>query len=52
MTSDGYDYLFNTKPGDDSATEAATGVEFRPLVETFRDMARWMYEAGHVEAKK
>ena len=52
MTSDGYDYLFNCKPGDDSATSVATGVEFRPLVETFRDMARWMYEAGHVQAEK
>ena len=52
MTSDGYDYLFNCKPGDDSATSVATGVEFRPLVETFRDMARWMYEAGHVQGEK
>lgn len=52
MTSDGYDYLFNCKPGDDSATSVATGVEFRPLVETFRDMARWMYEAGHVRGEK
>ena len=52
MTSDGYGYLFNTVPGDDSATVAATGVEFRPLVDTFRDMIRWMYEAGHVEGEK
>lgn len=52
MTSDGYDYLFNCKPGDDSATVESTGVQFRPLVETFRDMARWMYEAGRVGAEK
>ncbi len=52
MTSDGYDYLFNCKPGDDSATEAATGVKFRPLEETFRDMARWMYESGRLEGEK
>lgn len=52
MTSDGYDYLFNCKPGDDSATEAATGVVFRPLVETFRDLTRWMYEAGHLPGDK
>jgi nucleoside-diphosphate-sugar epimerase len=51
MTSDGYDYLFHSKPGDDSATIAATGVEFRPLVETFRDTFRWLHEAGHLEAK-
>ena len=49
MTSDGYDYLFNCKPGDDSATVESTGVQFRPLVETFRDMADWMHEAGHVK---
>ena len=51
MTSDGYDYLFHSKPGDDSATTASTGVEFRPLVETFRDTFRWMYEAGHLKAE-
>lgn len=52
MTSDGYDYLFNCKPGDDSATEDATGVTFRPVVETFRDMARWMYESGRLKGEK
>ena len=52
LTSDGYNYLFHSKPGDDSATVAATGVEFRPIVETFRDTFRWMYEAGHVPADK
>jgi hypothetical protein len=51
MTSDGYDYLFHSAAGDDSATVAATGVEFRPLVETFRDTFRWMYAAGHVKAE-
>jgi dihydroflavonol-4-reductase len=52
LTSDGYNYLFHSKPGDDSATVAVTGVEFRPVVETFRDTFRWMYEAGHVPADK
>ena len=51
LTSDAYDYLFQSKPGDDSATVAATGVEFRPVVETFADTFRWMYEAGHIEAE-
>ena len=51
MTSDGYDYLFHSKPGDDRETTATTGVEFRPIVETFRDTIRWMHEAGHLEAK-
>ena len=51
FTSDAYDYVFQSKPGDDSPTVAATGVEFRPIVETFADTFRWMYEAGHIEAK-
>lgn len=51
LTSDGYDYLFHSRPGDDSATVAATGVEFRPLVETFRDTFRWLHEAGRVDAE-
>lgn len=52
LTSDGYNYLFHSKPGDDSATTAATGVEFRPIVETFRDTFRWLHEAGHLPAEK
>jgi nucleoside-diphosphate-sugar epimerase len=51
VTSEGYDYMFNSRPGDDSATTAATGVEFRPIVDTFRDTFRWMHEAGHIDAK-
>lgn len=51
MTSDGYNYLFHSVPGDDSATTEATGVEFRPVVDTFRDTFRWMYAAGHVGAE-
>ena len=51
MTSDGYDYLFHSKPGDNSATTESTGVEFRPLVDTFRDTFRWLHEAGHAKGK-
>ncbi|MEM7140781.1 MAG: SDR family NAD(P)-dependent oxidoreductase [Actinomycetota bacterium] len=51
VTSDGYDYMFNSKPGDDSATTATTGVAFRPIADTFRDTFRWMHDAGHAEAK-
>jgi nucleoside-diphosphate-sugar epimerase len=51
VTSEGYDYMFNSKPGDDSATTEATGVEFRPIVDTFRETFLWMHEAGHVDAK-
>ncbi|MEQ8840603.1 MAG: NAD-dependent epimerase/dehydratase family protein [Acidimicrobiales bacterium] len=52
LTSLGYEYLFHSRPGDDSATTAATGVEFRPIVETFRDTFAWMHAAGHVTAEK
>ncbi len=51
VTSDGYEYLFHSKPGDDSATTATTGVEFRPVTETFGDTFTWMHEAGLVDAK-
>lgn len=50
VTSEGYDYLFNSKPGDDRPTSAATGVQFRSVDDTFRDTFRWMFEAGHASA--
>ncbi len=43
LTRDGYEYVFGAMPGDDSATVAATGVEFRPVVDSFRDMFDWVY---------
>ena len=52
LTSDAYDYIFDSKPGDDSATVERTGVAFRPIVETWRDMFGWMYEQGMVPAKR
>ena len=39
-------------PGDDSPTEAETGVAFRPIEETFADTIRWLVEAGHVAPEK
>lgn len=51
VTSEGYEYMFNSKPGDDSATTEATGVDFRAITETFADTFRWMHDAGHVDAK-
>ena len=52
LTSDAYDYIFDSKPGDDSATVERTGVEFRPIVETWRDMFRWMHEQEMVPARR
>jgi len=51
VTSEGYAYMFNSKPGDDRATTATTGVEFRSVEDTFRDTFRWMYESGHATAE-
>ena len=51
VTSDGYKFMFNSKPGDDSATTATTGVVFRPVTETFADTFRWMHEAGLAKAE-
>lgn len=52
FTSDAYDYVFNSVPGDDSATAEATGVTPRPVVETFADTIEWLVEAGHVAPEK
>ncbi len=52
LTSDAYEYLFHFKPGDDSATVEATGVEFRPAVETWGDTYRWMVEAGVIDSRR
>ena len=52
LTSDAYDYVFNSRPGDDSATVDHTGVEFRPIVDTWRDTFRWLYENGHIAEKR
>ena len=52
LTSDGFDFIFKSRRGDDSATVEATGVEFRPAAETFADTFRWMHQAGHVGAEK
>jgi dihydroflavonol-4-reductase len=51
VTSEGYEYMFNSKPGDDRATTGTTGVEFRPIADTFRDTFMWMLAEGHVDAK-
>jgi len=52
LTSDGYDYVFNSRAGDDSATVAFTGVAFRPIVDTWRDTFRWLYQNGDIAEKR
>ena len=39
-------------PGADAArTTEELGVTFRPAAETYADTLRWMYRAGHLDAK-
>lgn len=52
LTSDAYDYVFNSRPGDDSGTVERTGVTFRPMVDTWRDTFRWMYEQGRISERR
>lgn len=52
LTSDAYDYVFNSRPGDDSGTVARTGVTFRPMVDTWRDTFRWMHETGRISDRR
>lgn len=51
LTSEGYDYMFNYRKGDDSFTESDTGVRFRPIANTYRDTIGWMHQAGHLTAE-
>lgn len=37
-------------PTDDEPTRAELGVEYRPVVDTFRDQVAWMVAAGHLDA--
>lgn len=50
MTSEGYDYMFNYRRGDNSFTEADTGVRLRPVADTYRDTIAWMHKAGYLTA--
>ena len=35
-------------PGDDTATLAEFGLDYRPAIETFRDTVAWLRAAGHL----
>lgn len=48
VTSEGVDYMFNFSVGDNSGTEADTGVRLRPVEESFRDAIAWMHREGHL----
>lgn len=48
VTSEGVDYMFGFAAGDNSGTEADTGVRLRPVEESFRDAIAWMHREGHL----
>lgn len=50
LTAEGYAYLFDFRPADQSATSRDLGVVFRPLADTFADTFRWLHRAGLVDA--
>lgn len=51
VTSEAYDYLYNFKPADQSATTDELGLAFRPLVDTLADTLLWLHEIGEIPAK-
>lgn len=48
LTSEGYEYMFNFVAGDNSLAEAESGVELRPVVDSFRDTIRWLHATGRI----
>ena len=52
LTSEGCEYMFNYCAGDNSFTEADTGVRLRPVADTYRDTIAWMHRAGHLTASE
>ena len=45
-------FMTELVPGDDSATRAEFGLEWRSPEETFSDLLRWLVAAGHLDASK
>lgn len=48
LTHEAMNIVTNQVPTDDSATVADLGVDFRPVVETYRDSLRWLVDQGHL----
>ena len=51
MTAEGMVLATLWRGADDSATRAALGTRYRPIAETLSDALRWMWRAGHLEAR-
>ncbi len=50
LTSEAVEYMFNYRPGDNSATERDTGITLRPTAESLADTFAWMRDEGYVTA--
>ncbi len=48
LTSEGVEYMFNTRAGADSFTVEDTSVALRPVSETLSDTVAWLRDAGHI----
>jgi nucleoside-diphosphate-sugar epimerase len=51
MTAEGMVFATRWRGADDSAARAGLGARYRPLAETLSDALRWMWRAGHLEAR-
>lgn len=51
LTGEGMDYLTRWEPCDDTLALEVLGHDLRPSAETLRDTARWLRQAGHLDAK-
>jgi nucleoside-diphosphate-sugar epimerase len=51
LTGEGMDYLTRWEPSDDSLAMEVLGHPLRPSAETLADTARWLCQAGHLDAK-
>jgi nucleoside-diphosphate-sugar epimerase len=51
ITGEGMDYLTRWEPCDDTLAMEVLGRPLRPAEETLADTARWLCEAGHLDAK-
>jgi hypothetical protein len=51
LTRDAMDFATQWPGCDGSKTTEELGIEFRSARETYADTLRWMYQAGHLEAR-
>lgn len=52
VNTEGFDVVMWNPRGDDSRSEEELGFRARDTAETFRDVARWLHEAGHISDRQ